>query len=495
MDRLAHLGLRRAALRDEAVNGGAVNDQATNGSAPRDSAAIPNGIVVVGAGWAGLSAAVHAVQAGLHVRLLERAPFAGGRAREARIDFGAGPVAVDAGQHLLMGAYRECLRLASIVNGDASQPFERIALALRDTAGLRIEAHARRAPWHLLGALAGARGLSLRERWAALRLLASLRARGWRTPAGETVAALLTRHRQPGTLVDRLWTPLCVGAMNTAPEAACAAAFAVVLRDTLGAERAASDFVLPRTTLDEAITRPALAWLHARGATVSHGANVRALRRAHDGWRIETARSTVHAAQVVVAAPAADAARLLEPLDPRAAALAGFACEPIATVLLAWPRETLLPLPRWTLLHDDGRRAWGQWLFDRGCVGAHRIAAVVVSVASRLDEAGREAVGEAIAHQAARQLELPLPLAHRAVIEKRATIRCTPDRPRIAGDAFADALPGLWLAGDYVDDEYPATLETAVRSGRRAAELARGRSADPARSADRGRSVNSGAAG
>lgn len=431
-----------------------------------------NDIVVVGAGWAGLSAAVNATQAGLRVRLLERAPLAGGRAREARIDFGAGPVAIDAGQHLLMGAYRECLRLASIVNGDASPSFERSALALRDTAGLRLQARARRAPWHLLGALVRARGLSAGERWAALRLVAWLRLRGWRTPAGETVAALLRRYRQPRTLTDRLWTPLCVGAMNTGPEAACAAAFAAVLRDTLGAEDAASDFVLPRTTLDDAITRPALAWLRARGATVSHGANVRALRRAGGEWDIETAKSTLRATRLIVATPPADAARLLEPLDRRAAALAGFAYEPIATVLLAWPRETLLPLPRWTLLNDDGRRAWGQWLFDRGCVGAHRVAAVVVSVASRLDEVGREAVGEAIAHQVARQLELPPPRAHRTVIEKRATIRCTPDRPRIAGDAFVDALPGLWLAGDYVDDEYPATLETAARSGRRAAEFA-----------------------
>ncbi|HLT27686.1 MAG TPA: hydroxysqualene dehydroxylase HpnE [Zeimonas sp.] len=448
---MADLDLRGAALRGDTVNT----------------------LAVVGAGWAGLSTAVHAARAGLRVHLVERAPFGGGRAREARIDFGAGPVAVDAGQHLLMGAYRECLRLAAIAHGAAAPPLRRTALALRDTAGLRLEARARRAPWHLLGALAGARGLSLRERWAALRLVAALRARGWRTPAGETVSALLARHRQPRTLVERLWSPLCIGAMNTAPESACAGAFAAVLRDTLGAERAASDFVLPETTLDAAITRPALGWLRAHGGAVSFGTNVRAVRRAGPHWRIETAGATLEASQLVVATPPADAARLLEPLDPRAQALARFTYEPIATVLLEWPRDALLPLPDWTLLHDDGRRAWGQWLFDRGCIGAHRIAAVVVSAASRLGATTREALGEAVAHQVARQLELPLPRAHRTVIERRATIRCTPDRPRIACDAFADALPGLWLAGDYVDDEYPATLETAVRSGRRAAERVR----------------------
>src|SRR5690606_4261933 len=129
-------------------------------------------------------------------------------------------------------------------------------------------------------------------------------------------------------------------------------------------------------------------------------------------------------------------------------------------------------MPRWILLHDDGERAWGQWLFDRGCIGPQRIACVVVSAGSRLQGCTRESIGEAIAQQVARQLELPLPHALRTVIEKRATIRCTPGRPRIAGDAFRATLPGVWLAGDWVDDEYPATLETAVRSGRRAARWA-----------------------
>ncbi len=430
-------------------------------------------LVVVGAGWAGLSAAVHATLAGLRVRVLESAPSGGGRAREARLDFGAGAVAVDAGQHLLMGAYRECLRLASIVHADgAAAAFERAPLALRDTAGLRLEVRPRRAPWHLLVALLGAQGLSVRERWAMLRLVAALRARGWRTHAGETVAALLARHRQPGSLVERLWTPLCVGAMNTPPEAACAAAFAAVLRDTLGSACEASDFVLPRTTLDDAITRPALAWLSAHGAEVSFGATVRSLAAANGHWRVDAGAFAAVAPQVIVATPPSGAARLLEGLDAGAGALARFAYEPIVTVHLAWPRALPLPMPRWILLHDDGERAWGQWLFDRGCIGPQRIACVVVSAGSRLQGCTRESIGEAIAQQVARQLELPLPHALRTVIEKRATIRCTPGRPRIAGDAFRETLPGVWLAGDWVDDEYPATLETAVRSGLRAARWA-----------------------
>lgn len=472
---MANVDLRRLALGDAALSDAALSDAALSDAALSDPAPSAPGeadLVVVGAGWAGLASAVHATLGGLRVHLLDSAPQAGGRAREARLDFGAGPVALDAGQHLLMGAYRECLALAALVRGEGDAPFERAALALRDTAGLRLEVPRRPAPWHLLAALRRARGLSLGERWAALRFVAALRARRWRTAPGQTVAALLASHAQLQRLCERIWSPLCIGALNTPPEAACAAAFAAVLRDTLGSTCEASDFVLARSTLGAAVSRPAIGWLRARGASVSFGANVRALQRRDDRWHVETSAFATQAAQLVVATPAPVAARLLAPLDARAAQLADFAHEPIATVYLAWPRETPLPMPRWILLHDDGQRAWGQWLFDRGCLGAHRVAAVVVSVCSRLEGHAREAIGEAVARQVARQLELPMPQAHRTVIEKRATVCCTPQRPRVACDAFADALPGLWLAGDYTDGEYPATLEAAVRSGRRAGERA-----------------------
>lgn len=431
-------------------------------------------VAVIGGGWAGLACALALRRLGPRLDLFDASPLWGGRARAARVRLAGETVTLDCGQHLLVGAYRACLAQLDELGADGPARLVRRRLRLASPSGLDLRRLRLPGQAGLAAGLLLARGLSPAEKFAAIRLMAGLRAAGWRPPPGIlTASALLEAWGQPRRLVRRLWEPLCVGALNTPAEEACATSFAAVLRDTLGAERAASDFVLPETTLDAAITRPALGWLRAHGGAVSFGTNVRAVRRAGPHWRIETAGATLEASQLVVATPPADAARLLEPLDPRAQALARFTYEPIATVLLEWPRDALLPLPDWTLLHDDGRRAWGQWLFDRGCIGAHRIAAVVVSAASRLGATTREALGEAVAHQVARQLELPLPRAHRTVIERRATIRCTPDRPRIACDAFADALPGLWLAGDYVDDEYPATLETAVRSGRRAAERAR----------------------
>ncbi len=436
-------------------------------------------LAVIGAGWAGLAAAVHATRAGARVALFERAAFAGGRAREIRLELDAGPVRIDSGQHALLGAYRECLELARITGGGRT-PFERVPMRLADTAGLRLEVRARHAPWHLLGALLRARGLTSGERLAALGMMAALRLRGWHVEADETVAALLARLHQPPALVRRLWQPLCVGVMNTAPALACAAAFAAVLRDTLGGPRAATDFLVPAGTLHEALTQPAVDWLQTHGAEVRLQAGVRDLRRTTGQWEIDagpgTNTSTVRAPHVVIATTAADAARLLvshlAPDDPRLQRFARLRHEPIASILLAWRHPVAPALPRWILLHDDGEQAWGQWLFARGSQGGWRLATVVISVASALPTMSRGEMADAVAHQVSRQLGVPLADVRHAVIEKRATLRCTPDRPRFHQAMFGDHLPGIWLAGDYVDDEYPATLETAVRSGRRAVAAA-----------------------
>jgi len=438
-------------------------------------------LLVVGAGWAGLTAAVHATRAGLRVLLLDAAPGAGGRAREARLDFGCGPVTLDAGQHLLVGAYHESLALAHLLH-DGAPPLERFALALHDSAGLHLRAARLPAPLHLAVGVLRARGLPLAERVAMLRLMRGLRRSGWRVVPGETVEGLLSRLRQPASLVERLWSPLCMAALNTVPEQACAAAFAAVLRDTLGAAREASDFVLPGTTLGALIAAPAERWLRARGAQLRWGATVRAIAPHAGGWRVHAARDepAIEAGQLVLAVPAHAAARLLASLcgdaaqpGSRVARLGEFAYDAITTVYLAWPASQEPALPRWIMLRESAARGeHGQWLFDRGRCGGQRIAAVVISARARLSDTPVGEIAAGIGRQVAAQLGVPPPAAMRTVTEKRATFRCTPDRPRIEVDAFAAELPGLWLAGDYAWPEYPATLEGAVRSGRLAAARA-----------------------
>ena len=181
-------------------------------------------VIVVGGGWSGLAAALGVARSGLPVTLLEAAPQAGGRARGIALALAGKPLALDNGQHLMVGAYRECLALAADA-GMADDALARHPMRLQSVDGLALRSVPLPAPLHLAIALLGARGLSWAERWALLRLLGGLRLRGWPAPAGLTVDRWLRDADQPPALIARFWDPLCIATLNTAPEAACAATF------------------------------------------------------------------------------------------------------------------------------------------------------------------------------------------------------------------------------------------------------------------------------
>lgn len=432
--------------------------------------------LVVGAGWAGLAAAVGLVEAGRRVTLLDAAPQAGGRARALSLELAGARVDVDNGQHLLIGAYRSTMALVARVGVAPEAVLSRSRLHLRGPDGFALRSAALPAPLNLVVGLGLARGFPWRERFAMARLMAGLRARGADdVDPGLTVAEWLAYHAQPPALIARIWSPLCIGALNTPIESACARTFARVLVDALLARASDADFVLPRATLGDVLPEPAIAWLDARGATTRLRTPCRALVRDTDGrWRARTDSGDVSADAVVLAVPPPQVDALLEAVVPaaRRAPLRAFEHEPIATVWLAW-RESLA-LPQATMLEERVEAGeHGQWLFARAAPSEETVrtlAGVVISAAGRRSERP-DALAAAVAAQVTRQLRVPPPVAARAIVERRATIRCAPDRPRIDVDAFADVVPGLALAGDWCWHRYPATLESAVRSGDAAARF------------------------
>ncbi|MFL6673605.1 MAG: hydroxysqualene dehydroxylase HpnE [Massilia sp.] len=430
-------------------------------------------VAVVGGGWAGCAAAVDLAHAGCSVTLYEAARTLGGRARGVGIN---GRV-LDNGQHILLGAYSASLRLLRRVGVDPARAFLRLPLQMRyPPGGGAIDFAAPRlpAPLHMLAALLRATGLEKSDKMALARFMTSARWMGWQLDADCSVAELLERFDQTERLVRMMWRPLCLAALNTPPERGSAKVFLAVLRDSLGARRAASDMLLPRLELGALAPGAAASYVERHAGQVRTGALVTELDRAGQGWRVHAGDSSDQFDAVVLATPPWQASALLKRLPGSAelaAQLDAFEYEPIATCYLQYAPDVRLPLPFCALLDDPAAGAWGQYVFDRGQLDAAQagLLAVVISAAGGASGLGRDELASALAAQLAAAFarpELAQPLWSQLITEKRATFACTPALRR---PAVETPFAGLALAGDYTASDYPATLEAAVRSGARAA--------------------------
>ncbi len=415
-------------------------------------------IAVVGGGWAGIAAAVHATDAGHRVTLYEMAPALGGRARGVDVD----GVELDNGQHILIGAYRDTLSLMRHIGADPAALLHRMPLSLTFADGGGLQLRPGRPVPALLAAVWRRRGWALRERAALLRAAGGWAARGFTCDPSWTVARLCSA--MPATLRRDLVDPLCIAALNTPADRASASVFLRVLRDALFGGDGCADLLLPRASLARLLPAPAQRWLAGRGATLRTRHRVSSIEPDGARWRVDG----VPADAVVLACTAHEAARLARTAAPAwAEGAAAFEHEPIVTVYLR-SRGTRLPQPM-TALHD-GADAPAQFVFDHGAIGATPgLFAAVVSGAAAWIERGLDATAQAVRAQLATALRphwREPPKVLRTLAERRATFACRPGLRRPP----ARVAPALWAAGDYVEGPYPATLEGAVRSGRLAAE-------------------------
>ncbi len=415
---------------------------------------------IIGGGWAGLSAAVELAKAGIQVTVFEAAKQLGGRARSVELQ----GQRLDNGQHILVGAYRETLRLMREVGADPDRLLKRLPLELSFPAAHPRPFHLRLprlpSPWHLAAGLLTARGVSLSEKISAVRCMRFLQRTRYRIGDDCTVATWLDRHQQHGSLRRYLWEPLCLAALNTAPAHASAQIFVHTLRESLGSGPAATDLLLPATDLDRLFPAAAADFIRARGGeirvstrveTIDHGPGIR-------GERFDYA--------VVAVGPQHAAALLAGHAQTMTTAqlLAEYTFEPIGTVYCGYPPQVHLPLPMLGL-DDGGRGQVGQWVFDRGALCATAgVMAFVLSGHGAWEELDNAALAAALHRELAAALKVRLPAVvwYQVIRERRATFCC---RPNLRRPTARTVLAGLWLAGDYVCAEYPATLEAAVRSG------------------------------
>lgn len=438
-------------------------------------------IAVIGAGWAGCSAAVTLAAQGHQVSLIEASRTLGGRARKVAIH----DYAVDNGQHILLGAYSATLGMMRKVGIDTKKTMLRLPLQMcypPGSNGMHFVAPKLPAPLHLLIALLRANGLSREDKLSLARFSTTARWMGWQLHQDCSVSELLERFEQTERLCKLMWIPLCIAALNTPPERASAKIFLNVLRDSLGAQRAASDMLLPRVDLSALMPEAAAVFVQQHGGEVLTGVSVKKLTRLADqNWELETNNvspsNTGKWDAVIIATDLDHAQRLLDNTSATEILSVpkintGFYYEPITTCYLQYSKELSLPRPFFALIDDAPSKRWGQFIFDRGQLHQDQqgLMAVVVSASTQAIELSHSEMAQDIALQLAKdfsQPEMATPIWHQVISEKRATFSCTPGLNRPVNQT---GIAGLLIAGDYTDGDYPATLEAAVRSGEKAAQ-------------------------
>jgi squalene-associated FAD-dependent desaturase len=410
---------------------------------------MPGTVHIIGAGLAGLSAAVLLAQRSVRVIVHEAIDQAGGRCRSYH-DHATG-LMIDNGNHLLLSgnrAARAYLRTigseGGLVGPDAAEfPFADLTSGER----WKLRINDGRVPWWIFN---DGRRVP-HTRWHDYLGLAPLL---W-APSGKTVCDVINCG---GVLYERLLRPVLLAALNIEPQEGSAALGGAIVRETLAAGGRACRPLIAREGLSAVLIEPALAFVRARDAGVRFRHELRALRLAGD--RIEMLDFGDEAVgldpddRVILAVPPPAAQSLLPdlqaPSEFRAIVNAHFAIDP--------PRG-----------HPPITGVIGgvvEWVF----AFPGRLS-VTISAADRLLSTPREILAQAIWREVATIAGLPAELPPWQIVrERRATFAATPQQNARRPGARTK-WRNLLLAGDWTQTGLPATIEGAIRSGECAAEL------------------------
>jgi squalene-associated FAD-dependent desaturase len=409
---------------------------------------MPGSVHVVGAGLAGLAAAVRLAGRGASVVVHEAAGVAGGRCRsyhDPLLD-----MVIDNGNHLLLSgnhaalSYLETIGAAGRLDGPATAEFAFVDLASGERWTLRINRG--RVPWWIFDRNRRVPGTIASDYLSFARLLYA---------SGEKTVCEAVKCAGP--LYERLARPFWLAALNIEPKEGSARLAGAIVRETLVAGGKACRPLIARDGLGQVFIEPALRFLGEHNVKVVFGHRLRALD--FDGDKVVKLdfgeeRLAAGAGAVILAVPPIVAADLVPdlkaPSEFRAIVNAHFRLDPPPGL------APIIGVVNGTI----------EWLFTF----ADRLS-ITISAADRLLDAPREMLAQKLWQEVATVTGLPTALPPWQIVrERRATFAATP-RQNAKRPAATTAWRNLWLAGDWTMTGLPATIEGAIRSGNRAADL------------------------
>ena len=431
-------------------------------------------VAIIGGGCAGLSAAAALIEQGIHVTIFEASSQLGGRARTVAVENNSLMHLLDNGQHILLGAYHETLALLKKVGVEEHEALLRLPLQINmqttfaNSAFLLKSASYLPAPLNLLIGLMFSKGLTFKERIAAIRLMYKLKSTQYQLTKDVPLAQFLLHEDQSDHLVAMLWEPLCLAALNTPIDIASTRIFLNVLKDSFSGKKSNSDLLLPRHDLSQILSHPVANYIRSQGSTIKLNRRVRSLTEVPGGFNLETRDGPHFFSHVIVAVSPARVEKLIGALPKLKRVLdqtQAYAFQPIYTIYLQYPQDIKLPS-----VISGLTGMTGQWVFDRGQLcGQKGLIAVIVSAEGVHQKMSQDELALTVTKELHHAYPALLkPLWHKVIAEKRATFSCT---THLARPTNKTVQPGLFLAGDYTYADYPATIEGAVRSGIKCAKL------------------------
>ncbi len=426
-------------------------------------------VIVIGAGWAGLAAAVTLASKGRKVIVYEAAKQVGGRARSVPFK----DIMVDNGQHLMIGAYQQCIKILKLVGQCPYAVTKRtpLFLSVQDETGNQTEIKAPKlpAPLHLLYALITAKELSLSDRIAAIRFGLFAKKHNYEFSQDISVEQLFMQSRQTESIIKQLWEPLCLSTLNTPVKTASANVFMRVFEDAFTHHYYDADLLLPIIDLSNTFPNAAVQYIRNKGGEVHLQARLENIHIENNKIQSVDIKNNkqnqnIQTSSLIMAVAPQNLAKLLpatQELNSLLDKVNSFSYQPIVTVYLQYPQDTQLSHAMQGLSGTIS-----QWVFDRGLLcKQHGLLSVVISCEGSHMQMDEDTLIQAVKKEVELLFEKTPKLEKAFVIrEKRATF-ASEVNSNSARPENTTPVKGLFLAGDYTNTGYPATLEGAVRSG------------------------------